>query len=151
MSLSHALSSPSTPAGRYWLFGSLALNLFLIGIASALLIREPEIPDRSINARIERLASTLPSPDADKLRADFRAQRQSVNDTRGGYDRARDAIRAVLRREPFDATAMRDAMAKARSARQEFDQVMHGIMIKAAGEMSAVGREKLAEWPPGRR
>ena len=151
MSIAHALSSPSTPAARYWLFGSLALNLFLIGIASALLIREPEIPDRSIGARIERLASTLPSPDADKLRSEFRAQREAINGTRGAYDRARDSIRAVLRREPFDANAMRDAMAKARAARQEFDQVMHAMMVKAAGEMSPVGREKLAEWPPGRR
>ena len=151
MSLSHALSSPSTPTARYWLFGSLALNLFLIGIASALLIRQPEIPDRSINARIERLASTLPPSDASKLRSEFRAQRDALNGTRGAYDQARNAIRAVLRHEPFDANAMRDAMATARAARQEFDQVMHGVMVKAAGEMSAVGREKLAEWPPGRR
>src|SRR6185437_1421691 len=106
MSLAHALSSPSTPGARYWLFGSLALNLFLIGIASALLIREPEIPDRSIGARIERLASTLPASDADKLRAEFRAQREAVNGTRATYDNARNGIRAVLRREPFDANAM---------------------------------------------
>lgn len=151
MSLAHALSSPSTPAARYWLFGSLALNLFLIGIASALLVREPEIPDRSIGARIERLASTLPPSDADKLRGEFRSQREAVNGTRTTYDNARDGIRAVLRREPFDANAMREAMAKARAVRQEFDQVMQGIMVKAAGEMSAVGRQKLAEWPPGRR
>jgi uncharacterized membrane protein len=151
MSLAHALSSPSTPAARYWLFGSLALNLFLIGIGSALLIREPEIPDRSIGARIERLASTLPAPDADKLRAEFRAQRETVNGTRGAYDKARDGIRTVLRREPFDANAMRAAMANARAARQEFDQVMQGVMLKAASEMSPVGRQKLAEWPPGRR
>ena len=151
MSLAHALSSPATPAARYWLFGSLALNLFLIGIASALLIREPEIPDRSIGARIERLASTLPPSDADKLRAEFRAQREAVNGTRATYDNARDGIRAVLRHEPFDSAAMREAMAKARAARQQFDQVMQGIMVKAAGEMSPAGREKLAEWPPGRR
>src|SRR4029079_10934735 len=111
MSIAHALSSPSTPAARYWLFGSLALNLFLIGIASALLIREPEIPNRSIGARIERLASTLPPSDADKLRAEFSAQRVAVNGTRGAYDRPCDGIRAVLRREPFDVTAMGDAMA----------------------------------------
>jgi uncharacterized membrane protein len=151
MSLAHALSSPATPTARYWLFGSLALNLFLVGIASALLIREPEIPNRGIAARIERLASTLPPSDADKLRAEFSAQRAAVNGTRGSYDRARDAIRAVLRRQPFDATAMSEAMGKARAARQEFDQVMQGIMVKAAGEMSPIGREKLAEWPPGRR
>jgi uncharacterized membrane protein len=151
MSLAHALSSPGAPTARYWLFGSLALNLFLIGIASALLIREPEIPNRSIGARIERLASTLPPSDADKLRGEFIAKRDAVNGSRSAYDKARDGIRAVLRREPFDTTAMGDAMTKARAARQEFDQVMHGIMIKAAGEMSPVGRQKLSEWPPGRR
>jgi uncharacterized membrane protein len=136
---------------RYWLFGSLALNLFLIGIASALLIRQPEIPDRSIGARIERLATTLPPSDGDKLRSEFRAQRDAVNGSRAAYDNARDGIRAVLRREPFDAGAMREAMAKARAARQEFDQVMQAIMVKAASNMSPIGRRKLAEWPPGRR
>jgi hypothetical protein len=46
---------------------------------------------------------------------------------------------------------MREAMAKARAARQEFDQVMQAIMVKAASNMSPIGRRKLAEWPPGRR
>ena len=96
-------------------------------------------------------AATLPASDADKLRGEFRAQRNAVNGTRGAYDNARDGIRAVLRREPFDANAMRAVMANAHAARQEFDQVMQGIMVKAASEMSPLGRQKLAEWPPGRR
>jgi uncharacterized membrane protein len=137
------------PAPRRLLFGSLALNLFFIGVTAALLVRAPAPPDRNIGARIERLAASLPQPDGDKLRADFRAERAAVNAARLNYDKARDGIRTVLRTEPFDAGAMRDAMSKARAARQDFDLVLQGVIAKAAGEMSPAGRQKLAEWPPG--
>jgi uncharacterized membrane protein len=138
-------------APRRLLFGSLALNLFFIGVTAALLVRTPAPVDRNIGARIERLAASLPQPDGDKLRADFRAERAAVNAARLNYDKARDGIRAVLRTEPFDAAAMRDAMSKARAARQDFDLVLQGVVATAAAEMSPAGRQKLAEWPGSQR
>jgi uncharacterized membrane protein len=150
MSTASTAFSPAAPAPRRLLFGSLALNLFFIGVTAALLVRAPPAPpDRNVGARIERLAASLPQADGDKLRADFRTERAAVNAARLNYDKARDGIRAVLRAEPFDAAAMRDAMSKARAARQDFDQVLQGVIAKAAGEMSPAGRQKLADWPPG--
>jgi uncharacterized membrane protein len=148
MSTADAVLSPATPAPRRLLFGSLALNLFFIGVTAALLVRAPAPPDRNIGARIERLAASLPQADGDKLRADFNTERAAVNATRLNYDKARDGIRTVLRTEPFDAAAMREAMSKARAARQDFDLVLHGVIAKAAAEMTPAGRQKLADWPP---
>src|SRR4051812_25620691 len=99
MSIARDLSSSAAPAPRRLLLGSLALNLFFVGIIAALLVRTPELPDRSVAARIERLAASLPPADGDKLRAEFRADRAAVNGTRAAYDNARETIRGVLRRE----------------------------------------------------
>jgi uncharacterized membrane protein len=146
MSIAHPLSS-SVFAPRNLLLGSLALNLFFIGVTAALLIRGPAPVDRSVAARIDRLALTLPPADGDKLRSNFRAERTAIDNSRASYDRTRDEIRAVLRHEPFDVGAMKEAMARTRAARQEFDQLLQDVIAKAAAEMSPAGREKLAEWP----
>ena len=148
MSIAHALSLPSLTTPRALLFGSLALNLFFIGVTAALLVRTPTAPPRNVAARIERLAQNLPAADSDTLRGNFTTQRTAIEAARGRYDDARDGIREVLRREPFDAAAMQDAINKARTARQDYDQILQAMLAKAAGEMSASGRKAMAEWPP---
>ena len=149
------LSSPLAPATPRWLLlGSLALNLFFIGVAVALAVRgpAPAAPlDRSVAARIERLAATLPAADADKLRAQYQANRNTVEAASSGYRAAQELVRQTLRREPFDIEVMRAAMAQTRAARQGFDQVLHAIIAAATAEMSPAGRNKLADWPPGPR
>jgi uncharacterized membrane protein len=151
MSIASALSSPSSVSHRTLLFGSLALNLFFIGVTAALLIRSPNPAPRNVSARIERLAESLPAADALKLRTEFAAAGSAVEKARADYDKARDGIRDVLRREPFDAAAMREAMGKSRAARQEFDVVLQGMIAKAAGEMSPAGRQAMADWSPAPR
>jgi uncharacterized membrane protein len=150
MSISHALSSPSVNTHRALLFGSLALNLFFIGIIAALFVRTPAPAPRNIGARIERLAMTLPPVDGAKLRAQFNAERGAVEGARADYEKARDGIRTVLRREPFDAAAMQEAMSKTQAARQGFDQTLQTMIAKAAAQMSPSGRQALADWPPSR-
>lgn len=150
MTIAHAISSPARGGSRWLLLGSLALNLFFIGLAAASFVRDQAPLDRSVSARIERVAATLPSSDADKLRAEFAGNRAGVEGARAQYENARDDIRAALRREPFDPAAMRDAMAKARAARQGFDLVLQTMFAKAADEMSSDGRKKLAAYSPPR-
>jgi uncharacterized membrane protein len=142
-------------ATRWVLFVSLALNLFFVGIAGALLIRHytgtasiaSTAPlDRSAAARIERLAATLPTNDADILRSEFRARAPMVETAREDYRRLLEVTRTILRTEPFDVEAMRSALAAARVARQTFDQRLHEVIAAAAAKMSAEGRSKLADW-----
>ena len=144
---------------RRILLFSLALNLFFVGATGALAARHyfaeraaTAAPlDRSVAARIERLAATLPPADADVLRAEYRVNSATVDASREAYRKAQDDVRATLRGEPFQPEAMRAAMSQTRSARQAFDQLLQDVIASAAAKMSAAGRNKLADWPPSQR
>ena len=109
-------------SSRWLLLGSLALNLFFVGIALAMAIRAPAAPawDRNVFVRVEHIADTLPPADADLLRGQIKINRQTIDGAQRQYRSAQDEIRATLRREPFDVDALRAAMAKTRTARQSF-------------------------------
>ena len=148
--------SPSMMArgsSRWLLLGSLALNLFFVGIAVALAIRAPAPPswDRNVFVRVDRIAASLPPADADLLRGQIKANRDNIETTQSGYRSAQDTIRTMLRQEPFDVAAVQAAMAKARLARQNFDQSIQAVFATTAAQMSPAGRQALAAWPPGRK
>jgi uncharacterized membrane protein len=145
-------------SARWWLIGSLALNLLFIGTVGALAVRHALAPPqptaterpRTAAARIERLAAPLPAADAEKLRAAFRAREAAAEGGRDGLNRAFERIQAALRAEPFDAAQLRAAFGEARAARPVYEQAMQDILASAAGEMSREGRTRLSEWPSPR-
>jgi uncharacterized membrane protein len=153
MTLAQFAPAMTRGSSRWLLLGSLALNLFFVGAAVAVAIRAPVAPawDRNVFVRVERIATTLPPSDADLLRGQIKTNREAIEDTQSKYHTAQDSIRATLRQEPFDPAAMREAMAKTRAARQNFDQVIQGVFAATAAQMSAAGRHALADWPPGRK
>ena len=158
MTMAPSLSLREDRASRWILLVSLGLNLFLIGAGGAFAARHyfaPPVPtapfDRSVAARIERLAATLPAHDGDILRAAYRANATAVDGARDVYRRAQDEARGILRSEPFDAEAMRAAMGRTRVARQGFDQLLQDVIAAAAARMTPAGRNKLADWPPTQR
>jgi uncharacterized membrane protein len=140
-------------SSRWLLLGSLALNLFFIGIAAAVAIRAPAPPawDRDVFVRVERLSVTLPPADADILRGAIDANRATIESLQNKYYAAREAIHETLRQEPFDPAAMRAAMTQTRAARQAFDQTIQGVFAGSAAKMTPAGRKALADWPPGRK
>lgn len=148
----------SSGGSRWLLFGSLALNLFFIGIGGALLVQDsglgPAAPvafDRGVAARIDRLAAALPSDDGKLLRAAYTAHRADIDGSRAAYRKAQDATRAVLRVEPFDGTALRRAMAAMRDAKLAFDRKLQNLIAQVAADMSPTGRRKLADYHPPSR
>jgi uncharacterized membrane protein len=153
MTLAQFAPAMTGGSSRWLLLGSLALNLFFVGAAVAITIRTPAAPawDRNVFVRVERIATTLPPSDADLLRGQIKSNREAIEDTQTKYRTAQDSIRVTLRQEPFDPAAMREAMAKTRAARQNFDQTIQGVFATTAGKMSAAGRHALADWPPGRK
>ena len=153
MTIAQYAPSITRGSSRWLLLGSLALNLFFVGIAVAMAIRAPAPPawDRNVFVRVERIANTLPPSDADLLRGQIKANRQLIEDSQTAYRAAQNQIRVTLRQEPFDVEAMRATMAKTRSARQTFDQVIQGVFAFSASQMSSAGRKALADWPPGRK
>jgi len=135
-------------SSRWLLLGSLALNLFFVGVAVALAIRAPAplTWDRNVFVRVERLAATLPPADGEIVRSQMQARHDSIADAQTKYQSAREEIRETLRQDPFSADDMRAAMAKTRAARQNFDQVIQGVFADVAAQMSPAGRHALADW-----
>jgi len=153
MSIAHAFPTMERGSSRWLLLGSLALNLFFVGVAIAMAVRAPAPSywDRNVFVRVERLAATLPPADADILRGEINANRSAITDNQLAYHKAQDSIHEVLRQEPFDPESMRAAMAKTRAARQTFDQSIQGVFAVIAAKISPAGRQALANWPPGRK
>jgi uncharacterized membrane protein len=153
MTIAQYAATTTRGSSRWLLLGSLALNLFFVGVAVAMAIRAPAPPawDRNVFVRVEHIADTLPPADADLLRGQINANRQLIDEAQTKYHSAQDAIHEALRHEPFDVNAMRGAMAQTRAARQTFDQVIQGVFAYSAAQMSPAGRQALADWPPQRK
>ena len=136
------------------ILGSLALNLFFIGAWAAFAWRhyawERHRP-WSPATRIERLAAALPAGDADKLRSEFRARQGNIEAAIASYRQAQHAMREALRAEPFNAEALRAAMAAARDARGKLDETLQDVIATAGAAMTSEGRRSLADWTPYRR
>jgi len=140
-------------SSRWLLLGSLALNLFFVGVAVAMAVRAPAPPawDRNVFVRVEHIADTLPAADADLLRGQINANRKLIDEAQTKYHTAQDSIHEALRQEPFDVNKLREAMARTRAARQSFDQAIQGVFAFSAAQMSPAGRKALADWPPNRK
>ncbi len=153
MSIAHAVPTVTRDSSRWLLLGSLALNLFFVGVAVAMAIRAPAPSywDPNVFVRVERLAATLPPADADILRGQINENHAAIDDAQTKYHSARQHIHDVLRQEPFDVEAMRAATAQTRAARLAFDQAVQGVFSNIAAKISPAGRQALANWPPGRK
>ena len=153
MSIAHALPAPARGSSRWLLLGSLALNLFFVGVALAMVVRAPAPSywDPNVFVRVERLAATLPPADAEILRNQISANHAAIDKAQTNHHSARQHIHEVLRQEPFDVEAMRAATAQARAARLNFDQTIQGVFADIAANITPAGRQALANWPPGRR
>jgi uncharacterized membrane protein len=157
------MSELSKAEGRgrvHWLFlGSLALNLFFVGAAGAVAFRySSSVPlatvariDHSLAGRLNRIAASLPSADAQIMLSQLRTDAEQVASAQADLRLSQEDVRKSLRAEPFDADAMRAAMAQNRAAHDNFDQILHDMIAAAAAKMSVVGRTKLADWPAERQ
>jgi uncharacterized membrane protein len=156
MTMSLAPAAMTRGSSRWLLLGSLALNLFFIGIVVAMAVRPAPAPtpstwDPDVFVRMERIAQTLPPADAAILRAQVEASRSTVANAQSTWQGDRDQIRDVLRQQPFDAAALRSIMARTRADRQNYDQVLQNLFAEAASKMSHEGRLAVANWPPNRK
>ena len=156
MTMSLAPAAMTRGSSRWLLLGSLALNLFFIGVALAIAVRPTPAPsastwDPDVFVRMERIAQTLPPADAALLREQVNADRATVTTAQQAYQHDRETIREALRAQPFDASALRAAMSRTRADRQNYDQILQNLFAEAASKMSAQGRLALANWPPNRR
>ena len=133
-------------------------NLIFAGAAGASFIRhsgavslEPVTHmSRGAENRLDRIATTLPEPDAQIMRSFIRAEAAKVVAAQANLRLSQEDLRTSLRAEPFNPAAVRAAMAETSAARDNFDQVLQDVIASAAAKMSQAGRSKLADWPPPR-
>ena len=153
--------SPQVPGSatmRWLLPVSLALNLVFAGAAGVSFIRHSSaVPlepvahmSRGAESRLDRMATTLPEPDARIMRSFIRAQTAKVVAAQANLRVSQEDLRTSLRAEPFNPAAVRAAMAETSAARDNYDQVLQEVIAAAAAKMSPEGRSKLADWPPPR-
>ncbi len=147
-----SLRLPVLPPQRLLLVGSLALNLFFVGAAIALALQQAPAPapppDRSPAARIDRLAATLPAPDAKVLYAQFQAAEPAIEIDRAASRRAQEDVRRALTADTFDPATADTALSALRDARRAVWRTLHGALLLAATDMSPEGRARLADWLP---
>lgn len=149
MTIAQAAPAVTRSGPRWLLLGSLALNLFFVGVAVAMAVRAPAPPPRwdpNVFVRVERIAATMPPADAAIVRDAMQANHAAIDETQTKYYAARHAIHETLRQEPFKIEDMRAAMAEMRAARQSYDQVIQGVFADAVPKMSPEGRRALADW-----
>lgn len=154
-----ASGSRGQPRGRWVriaLIGSIALNLFFVGIVGVWVVKPLwrghfGAPGPVADNLTERMTSRLPDADKPILRQAFQKRQ---DDIRGHMKTARAAqqdARRSLRATPFDPDAFSAASDRARAARDAAQIAMHQAMREAAIAMSAEGRAKLAQPPRGQR
>jgi uncharacterized membrane protein len=155
MTISLAPAAMTRGSSRWLLLGSLALNLFFIGVVLAMAVRPAPAPtaatwDPDVFVRIERIAATLPVADAAILRAQVATDRAALTSAQKSYQDDRATIRQTLRAEPFNGAALRAAMGRTRADRQSYDEILQNLFAEAASKLSQQGRLALADWPPKR-
>src|SRR2546430_2065116 len=87
-----------------------------------------------VDARIDGLAATLPPADGDKLRAALQARKDigaGIDDLRA----AQDKVRAILRAEPFDEAALRQAMTEVQARHRVVEMAIHDLIAGVAGQL----------------
>ena len=158
MSVAQTMPAMSRASGSRWLLlGSLALNLFFVGVAIAMAVRAPAPSrwDPDVFVRVERLSAALPAADATLVRETMKTNHAAIAAAQTNYHAARDEIRASFRLDPFKPDIMRAAMAKTRDARQAYDQAIQGVFADLAPQLSSAARHTLADWrasnKPGNR
>src|SRR6202035_468561 len=130
-------------AGRLrWLFvTSLALNVFFVGAAGAVAFRYSgagAVPlsnvaqiNRDVANRLNEIAASLPAADAEVVRSELRTNAERVAGAQADLRLSREELRNDLRADPFDANALRAAMAANRAARENFELVLNGVLATA--------------------
>ncbi|MEP9379186.1 periplasmic heavy metal sensor [Aquabacter sp. CN5-332] len=145
------IASPAwMPPQRLLLVASIALNLFFLGCAAAMVVRPAPSPviatsvDHSPTARIAAIAATLPPADARILYEKFRAAEPEINAEQAVSEKAQSVVRQTLTAEPFDPEAATRALATLQTTRRDLWHILHGVAVEAATQMSADGRARLA-------
>ena len=143
--------SVARSGSRWLLLGSLALNLFFVGVAVAMAVRAPAKSwwDQDVFVRVDRLAATLPQADAALLRADIQTGHDAIETAQADYRAAQDAIRGTLA-AASRSTSRRCATPWRRRARRGRPTI-RPFRTSSRRQRRRCHRRGAMHWPIGRR
>lgn len=145
--MSSALAARRTST-RSYLFGlSVALNVFLVALIAAHLLRPSLAPAAAPRGGgpLGRLIAQLPPDEADKVRAVIDRERPSYQAARDKVSAAHREVGAAIGRTPYDEAAVRSALADWQASWHEFSTRFNIVFLDAVRTLSDQGRAKLAD------
>ncbi|MHA7832860.1 MAG: periplasmic heavy metal sensor [Algiphilus sp.] len=128
---------------------SLAGNLLAAGWVLGQRVAAPQHMERGM---LRQMARHLPAEVRSPLREAMRERRRPLFEAFREVRQARQAVRAALAREPFDAEALEAALARQRAGTAALQQLMHGAMVETATSLPPEQRQRWSEaplWAPG--
>ena len=149
------------PKSRPWilivLIVSLGLNLFLGGLMVGRWVsggphRPPQFasnergPTGEPSRFLRRMASTLPPEHRSAFEAVIDRHRERVVRAAGEARDAREDVRQVLRKEPFDRAALDRAFETVRTRNVALQTEIQIAIGEAAAELPPQARQRLADW-----
>lgn len=132
------------------LVASLAVNLLAAGWVLGQRVAAPHHMERGM---LRQMGRHLPTEVRTPLRAAMRERRQPLFEAFREVREARQAVRAALAREPFDAAVLEAALARQRAGTAVLQQLMHAAMVDTATSLPPEQRQRWSEaklWAPGR-
>jgi|GEM_PF-3916589 len=123
---------------------SLAVNLFVLGVAATSWWRRSEASIGEGDRALARLAAKLPAEDAALVRQGARARRAQMQSARQEFDVAVREATAAAARDPFDAQAFALSLAALRQKRIAITDLRIEFYTQVAPRLSARGRRQLA-------
>ncbi len=137
------------------LVASLAVNLFGAGMLAARFAMPPPPPPprgpEMMAHFIREMAAELGSADRAIVENVLHAHQAALEERSAALGDARDGIRDMLRREPFDRNLLAAALDDASRRDMALRQVMQDMLIETAAQISPEGRRRLSDWGPPRR
>ena len=108
---------------------------------------QPLTPVASAEPAAKAEAPDLALVHGDRFRAALQARNGDIGAAVDAWRAAQDKARTILRTEPLDLPALKQAMAESQAKHQAVDTAIHDLIAGVAGQLSAEGRAKLADWP----
>jgi uncharacterized membrane protein len=130
------------------LFGSLALNLIVIGAAGSLLWRgrlEP-VSGRVIPSVLGYAATTLPPERIDQLEQQTKEEREKVRPVRRALVQAREEWAKALSAEPFDRDRFLAAQARLVEADEKSRKAAFKLHVAIGLNLTPEERQGFASW-----
>jgi len=131
---------------RIAIVGSVALNLFFVGLIAAwqgrIIFGGPP-PGPPISQMMRGALRELPDDDRHLLEKTFESRRMEIAKLAEGLRSSRNAMSRALRQNDFNPADFDVKASEARQARSRLDAALHRVYRDAATGMTPQGREKL--------